>query len=63
MSAEGNEGKGTLTGHCPNNDYAGHGRTVPCHFGTINIGEWKEVNVTTPSDGLNQMLSALTSVL
>ncbi|MGI6669235.1 MAG: endo-1,4-beta-xylanase [Acetivibrionales bacterium] len=58
-----NEGKDTLTGPgiVLNNDYAGPTGVskFPADFGTINIGEWKEVNVTTPAVGLDQPLSSI----
>lgn len=48
--AEGNEGKGVLTGPgiVLNQDYANSASKLPSNPGTLPIGEWKEVNVQTP---------------
>ena len=63
VPAEGNEGKDTLTGPgiVLNGDYAGATGVskFPATPGTINIDEWKDVNVATPADGLNQTLNSI----
>lgn len=63
VPAFGNEGKGVLTGPgiVLNEDYAGATGVskFPISPGTIDIGAWKEVNVTTPSDGLQQNLRSI----
>ncbi len=63
IPAEGNKGKDTLTGPgiVLNNDYAGATGTVkfPTTPGTIDVGTWKTVNVTTPAAGLNDVLKSI----
>jgi GH35 family endo-1,4-beta-xylanase len=60
VPAEGNKGKSALTGPgiVLNGDYAGSTGVVkfPTSPGTIDIGTWKTVNVTTPASGLNDTL-------
>lgn len=48
--AAGNEGKDTLTGPgvVINGEYAKSEFKLPSNFGTLPVGEWKEVNVQTP---------------
>jgi GH35 family endo-1,4-beta-xylanase len=50
VPAAGNEGKETLTGPgiVLNGEYAKSSMKFPSDFGTMPIGEWKEVNVATP---------------
>jgi endo-1,4-beta-xylanase len=61
IPAEGNRGKGPLTGPgiVLNGDYAGASGVVkfPVNFGTIETGVWKTVEVTTPAEGLGDTLS------
>jgi endo-1,4-beta-xylanase len=63
VPASGNEDKDTLVGPgvVMSNDYAGAPGVTkfPTDPGTINIGNWKEVNVTTPADGLNETLKSI----
>ncbi|MDR0314255.1 MAG: endo-1,4-beta-xylanase [Treponema sp.] len=60
---QGNEGKSTLTGLgiVLSEDYPGATGVVkfPITPGTINIGEWVEVNTTTPLTGLNEPLRSI----
>ena len=46
----GNEGKDTLTGPgvVINNQYALNEFKLPSNFGTLPVGEWKQVNINTP---------------
>lgn len=48
--AAGNEGKDTLTGPgvVINNQYAISAFKLPGNFGTLPVGEWKQVNINTP---------------
>lgn len=48
--AKGNESKGTLTGPgvVINEEYSSSEFKLPSNFGTLPVGEWKEVNVKTP---------------
>lgn len=48
--AAGNEGKDTLTGPgvVINNQYAISEFKLPSNFGTLPVGEWKQVNINTP---------------
>jgi GH35 family endo-1,4-beta-xylanase len=59
----GNEGKDTLVGPgiVLSGDYAGATGVTkfPSSPGTIEIGTWKEVNVTTPDGGLNETLKSI----
>lgn len=63
VPAEGNRGKGTLTGPgiVLNGDYPGATGVVkfPVDFGTIDIGVWKTVSATTPAEGLSDTLSTV----
>jgi GH35 family endo-1,4-beta-xylanase len=63
---EGNEGKDTINklvgpGIVLSGDYAGATGVTkfPADFGTIDIGSWKEVYVTTPADGLTETLKSI----
>ena len=59
----GNEGKGTLVGPgiVLSNGYAGSTGVTkfPATPGNIVPGEWKNVNVTTPADGLSETLKSI----
>ncbi len=48
--AAGNEGKSTLTGPgvVLNGEYGRSDYKLPSNFGTLPIGQWKEVNIRTP---------------
>ncbi|KNY27793.1 endo-1,4-beta-xylanase [Pseudobacteroides cellulosolvens] len=63
VPAAGNEGKETLVGPgiVLSGDYAGAAGVTkfPTSPGTIDIGTWKEVNVTTPASGLNDTLKSI----
>ncbi len=50
VPAAGNEGKETLTGPgvVLNGEYAKSIYKLPSNFGTMPVGEWKEVNIETP---------------
>jgi GH35 family endo-1,4-beta-xylanase len=60
VPAEGNKGKGALTGpgFVLNGDYPGATGVVkfPTSPGTIDIGAWKTVSASTPAEGLNDTL-------
>jgi endo-1,4-beta-xylanase len=63
VPAEGNKGKGALTGPgiVLNGDYAGATGVVkfPSAPGTIDVGTWKTVSVSTPAEGLNDTLKSI----
>lgn len=63
IPAEGNKGKGALTGpgFVLNGDYAGATGVVkfPTTPGTIDVGTWKTVSASTPAAGLNDLLTSI----
>lgn len=63
VPAAGNEGKDTLVGPgiVLSGDYAGATGVTkfPSSPGTIEMGAWKEVSVTTPAGGLNDTLKSI----
>lgn len=63
VPAEGNKGKSALTGPgiVLNGDYAGATGVVkfPASAGTIDVGSWKTVSITTPAEGLNEPLKSI----
>jgi GH35 family endo-1,4-beta-xylanase len=63
VPADGNKGKGVLTGpgFVLNGDYAGATGVVkfPTTPGTIDVGTWKTVSASTPAAGLNDTLMSI----